>query len=173
MFYHTHQPCTPSFPIGLVKTKSDFIVRSVETGLGRWTLVLAVISVDAYRFLAFSDLTCHLEDTGKGRCVLVVLWRLIIKRPKLEVATKRLLHQQVKYRGSFSAMFAYGSASLQLFPVMWIFRRSQGVICYDRWDLREGHKNYFKDWFLMNSQPTFLFITCYNSMNYGHIIKRM
>ena len=34
-----HQPAldrkTPCFPIGLVKTESDFIVRSVETGLGR------------------------------------------------------------------------------------------------------------------------------------------
>ena len=31
-----HQPaCTPSFPIGLVKTESDFIVKSVETDLGR------------------------------------------------------------------------------------------------------------------------------------------
>ena len=30
----------PSFPIGLVKTKSDFIVRSIETGLGRWMLVV-------------------------------------------------------------------------------------------------------------------------------------
>ena len=28
--------------------------------------MVAVISVDAYRFLAFSDLTCHLEDTGVG-----------------------------------------------------------------------------------------------------------
>ena len=27
----------PCFPIGLVKTESDFIVRSVETGLGRIT----------------------------------------------------------------------------------------------------------------------------------------
>ena len=27
-------------------------------------LVVAVISVDVYLFLAFSDLTCHLEDTG-------------------------------------------------------------------------------------------------------------
>ena len=63
MFY-TDQLHTPSFPIGLVKTESGFIVRSVETGLGRWTLVAAVISVDAYPFLAFSDLTCHLEDTG-------------------------------------------------------------------------------------------------------------
>ena len=48
-----------------VKTESDFIVRSVETGLGRRTLVVAVISVDAYP-LAFLDLTCHLKDTGIG-----------------------------------------------------------------------------------------------------------
>ena len=32
-------------------------------------LVVAVTSVDAYPFLAFSDLTCHLEDTG-----IVFLW---------------------------------------------------------------------------------------------------
>ena len=63
MFY-IYQLCTPSFPIGLVKTESGFIVRSVETGLGRWTLVVAVISVDAYPFLAFPYLTYHLEDTG-------------------------------------------------------------------------------------------------------------
>ena len=31
-----HQPALhPIFPIGLVKTESDVIVRSVETGLGR------------------------------------------------------------------------------------------------------------------------------------------
>ena len=66
MFYYIDQPRTPSFPIGLVKTKSDFIVGSVETGLGKWTLVVAVISVDAYPFFAFSDLTCHLEDTRVG-----------------------------------------------------------------------------------------------------------
>ena len=63
MFY-IDQLRTPSFPIRLVKTESGFIVRSVVAALGRWTLVVAVISVDAYPFLAFSDLTCHLEDTG-------------------------------------------------------------------------------------------------------------
>ena len=73
----------------------------------------------------------------------------IVRRPNFEVATKRLLHQQVKYWGSFSAMFAHGSASLQLFPVVWIFLRSLSVICYDRWVLSEGNKNYFKDWCLM------------------------
>ena len=29
-------------------------------------LVVAVISFDAYPFMVFSDLTCHLEDTGIG-----------------------------------------------------------------------------------------------------------
>ena len=66
MFYYIDQLRTPSFPMGLVKTESDFVVRSVETGLGRWTLVVAMISVDAYPFLAFSDLTCHLDNTGIG-----------------------------------------------------------------------------------------------------------
>ena len=35
MFYYIDQPGTLSFPIGLVKTKPDFIIRSVETGFGR------------------------------------------------------------------------------------------------------------------------------------------
>ena len=49
MFYN-NQLCTLSFPIELVKAESGFIVRSFETGLGRWMLVVAVISVDAYPF---------------------------------------------------------------------------------------------------------------------------
>ena len=69
MFYYMDQIYNPSFPTGLVKTESDFIVRSVKTGLGRWMLVIAVISVDVYLFLAFSDLTCHLEKTG-----IAVFW---------------------------------------------------------------------------------------------------
>ena len=31
-----------------------------------------------------------------------------------------------------SAMFVHESASLQLFPEVWIFLRSLGVICYNR-----------------------------------------
>ena len=69
MFYYIDRPCNSSVPIGLVKTKAYFIVRSVETNLGRRTLVVAVISVDAYPFLAFSDLTSHFEDTG-----IAVFW---------------------------------------------------------------------------------------------------
>ena len=63
MFY-IDQLRTPSLPIELVKTESGFIVRSVETGLGRWKLVVAVNNNNAYTFLAFSNLTRQLEDTG-------------------------------------------------------------------------------------------------------------
>ena len=66
MFYYIDQPRNPSFPIGLVKTKSGFTVRSVETALGRGTLLVSAIIVDAYPFLTFSDLSCYLEDTGIG-----------------------------------------------------------------------------------------------------------
>ena len=57
---------TSSFLIGLVKSESCFIVTSVETGLESWTLMVAVISADAYAFLTFSDLTCHLQDNWIG-----------------------------------------------------------------------------------------------------------
>ena len=60
MFYYINQPRTSSFLVGLVKAESSFIV----TGLARWTLVVAVISVDTYPLLAFSDLTCHPKDAG-------------------------------------------------------------------------------------------------------------
>ena len=59
--------------------------------------MVTVISVDAYPFLAFSDLICHLEGTGIGAFWLHC--RLIERRLKLEIATKRLLHQQVKIPG--------------------------------------------------------------------------
>ena len=53
-FYNIDHPCTPSFPVGLVKTEADFIARSVVTDLGRWILVLAVTSVDVYLFFWLS-----------------------------------------------------------------------------------------------------------------------
>ena len=141
LIFYINQLCTPSFPIVLVKTESGFITRSVETGLRRWTLVAAVISVDAYPFFGF--LRPDLSPWGyKNRCFLVALCHLIVRRPNLEVTTKRFLHQQVKiYWGSFIAAFTYGSVSLPLFSVVWIFLRSMSAICYNRWVLGEGHKN--------------------------------
>ena len=57
--------------------------------------MVVVISVDAYQFLAFLDLTCHHEDIEIG-VFLVTLCCLMVRRPNLEVATKRFRHQQVK-----------------------------------------------------------------------------
>ena len=94
----------------------------------------------------FGFLRPDLSPGGYGnKCFLVALCHLMVRRPKLEAVTKRLLHQQVKYWGSFSDVFTNGSASLQLFPVVWIFVRSLGVICYDRRVLSESHTKYFKD----------------------------
>ena len=60
----------------------------------------------------FSFLRSDLSLLGyRNRYFLVALCRLIIRKPNLEVATKRLLHQQAKILGSFSVMFAHGSAS--------------------------------------------------------------
>ena len=53
------------FLLGWLKLNLALLLDQL-TGLRRWTLAVAVISVDAYPFLAFSDLACHLEDTGIG-----------------------------------------------------------------------------------------------------------
>ena len=111
MFYYIDKSRTPSFPNGLVKTESDFFVRSVDIGLGRWTMVVAVSSVDTYSFWIFSDLSCLSPWGYRNRCFLFAMPCLIVRRPNLEVAIKRLLHQQVKIQDSFSAIFVLRSAS--------------------------------------------------------------
>ena len=62
--------------------------------------MVGVISVDAYPFLAFSDLSLS-PRAYRNRCFLVALCHLIIRRRNLEVGTKSLLHQQVKSTGVF------------------------------------------------------------------------
>ena len=96
---------------------------------------------------------CILQNSYSALCSL-----LIIRKLDLEVATKWLFHQQVKYCRSYNVVFAHGNVFPELFLVVWIFLRFLGVICFDRWVLNEGHKNYFKDCCLMNSQSTFLFL---------------
>ena len=43
-----------------------WIVRSVQTDLENLMLTVAVIDVYTYLLCAFSELTCHLENTGMG-----------------------------------------------------------------------------------------------------------
>ena len=70
MFY-IDQLRTPSFPIGLFKTESGFIVGSVETGLGRLMLVVAVISVNAYPFFGSLRPEASPSTSKNTRVVLV------------------------------------------------------------------------------------------------------
>ena len=92
-------------------------------------LVVAVISVDVYPFLAFSDLTCCLEDTTIG----VFGCTVPPDNKEIELGSR---NQEAspstgkKYWGSLSAML-HGKVFLQLFLVVWIFLRSLDVICYD------------------------------------------
>ena len=61
--------------------------------------MVAVISVDVYPGF-FGFLRPDLSPRGYGtRCFLVALCRQKVRRPNLAVATKRLLHQQVKIQG--------------------------------------------------------------------------
>ena len=111
----------------------------------------------------------------RNRCFLVALCHLIVRRLNLEVATKRMPHQQVKIPrllGSFSTMFMHGSASLQLFLVVQIFLRTLGVI-YNRWVLSEGHIKLIQGLVSHELTAYLLFLTKLNSINYGHIIKSM
>ena len=157
MFYYINQPRTPSFPIGLVTTESNFLVRSVETGLGRLTLVVSVISVHVYPFCLSQTwpVTLRIKELVFSGCNLPP----DSNETKLGSRTKRLLHQQVKIPVQFWCHIVHGSVPVELFPTVWIFLRSLGAICYDRWIFSENHIYYFKDWCLMNSQPTFLFLT--------------
>ena len=74
----------------LVKTEFDCTDRSVETRLGRCMLVVTGISVDAYPFLAFSDLNCHLEDTGIGVFWLHCAWVSFVTTDEFSVMVTKI-----------------------------------------------------------------------------------
>ena len=41
----------------------------------------------------------------------------------------------------------------------------------DRWVLREGHKNYFKDLYFINSQPNFMFLISFLLIEMAILLK--
>ena len=86
--------------------------------------------------VAYSFRTLKIQEW----CFLVALCRLIVRRPNLEVPIKSLLHQQVKIPGKFHAEVPGCNLLQQVSPQL-------------------GSKKYFKDWYLIKSQPTNLFLT--------------
>ena len=153
----------------LLDTEFDVIVKSVETDLGRWTLVVAVISVDAYLFLAFSDLTYHLEDARTG-----VSWlhcapdskETELGRSKQEAfvsAGKNLGIVLVPCR-VWKCVPTAISDGVYL-PVMWTRGPWVSFVTTD-----EFAERFTKITHMPHSLP-FYFWHIFNSMNYGHIIK--
>ena len=64
MFCYIKHSCTPWFAIGLVKSESESLISwdwSREMNSGCWGSC-----EQFWYFLAFSDLTCHLEETWVG-----------------------------------------------------------------------------------------------------------
>ena len=86
--------------------------------------MVAVISVYAYHILAFSDLTCHLEDMGIGVSGCTVQTKL--RKSNQEASPSAGENTWVVLVPCFHVLVP------QLFSVVWIFLRSLDVICYDR-----------------------------------------
>ena len=57
----------------------------------------AVISVDAYPFLTFSDLNCHLEDTGVDVSYFRGPWVSFVTTDGFSVRVKKLFQGLVSY----------------------------------------------------------------------------
>ena len=88
-----------------------------------------MISVDAYSFLACSDLTCQLENTG------IFLGRTVppdSKETKPGSSDQESSPSAGKNIRILLVPCHLWDISRQLFTVVWIFPRSLGVICYDR-----------------------------------------
>ena len=77
-------------------------IKAFQT-LDNNTIILLIIRKVIFHMVAvpfFGFLRLDLSPSGyENRCFLVTLSSLIVRRPNLEVATKRLLHQQVKIPG--------------------------------------------------------------------------
>ena len=171
MFY-INQIRTPSFLIGLVKTESGFILRSVETGIGRWTLVVAVVSVDAYPFFWLSQTwpgTLRMQEWVLSGCTVLP----DSKETKLGSSNQEVSPSAGKnIRVVLVPFCAWRCVPTATFSGMGI---SEVPVCHLLWQMSSqwASQKLFKDRCLMNSHPTFLFLTFSNLMNYGHIIKSM
>ena len=63
LYFWLHHPALHSIYSYWVEKNLICIIRSVETKLRRWTLVVVVINVDDYPFPEFSDVIYRVLDT--------------------------------------------------------------------------------------------------------------
>ena len=100
---------------------------------------------------------CLSANFERNRCFLIALYHLILRIPNLKVVNKRL------FQYCTLPCTTWKCASIAISNGVSISRIPG---CHVRWVPSEGYKNYFKDWYLMNSQPTFLILTYF--LNQGN-----
>ena len=93
-------------------------------------LVVVVTNVDAYLFLAFLDLTCHLE--GKEQVFSDWIVPPDSEETKFGTSDQEASPSAGKNTGVVLVPCHTQKCALQPFSMVWIFWRSLGVICYNR-----------------------------------------
>ena len=108
-----------------------------------------------------------------NRCFLVTLRHLIVRRPNLEVPTKRFLHQHVNCRGSFSTMTCMEVCPYIYFRWCGYFQGTWvSFVTTEEFSVRVTKITARIGVSFTHSLP-FCFLPVFNSMDYGHTIKMM
>ena len=135
-----------------------WIFRSVKTNLGRWKLVVAVISVDVYPFSGF--LRLNLSPWGYGnRCFLVALCRLIVRRPNTGNRDQAASPWAGKNNGMVLLLCWARKCTPTAIPGHVDISQLPGCHFSQHMSSQWGSQKLLQSWCLMNLQSIFLILT--------------
>ena len=151
-YYHCHKlwfaHCNPCNVI--------FSSLKLGNGLKKYVWNVARIKYGFVELVVILFLLVTLNH--KTWCFLIALCSLIVRRPNLEVATKRLLHQQVKIMGTvLMPCCAWNCVPETISGFINIWKVTSFNFVWQM-SFQWGHKNYFKGLHLMNSWSNFLIL---------------
>ena len=150
-------------------------ILSVEIGLRRLPVVVAVISVDAYSCLVFSDLTRRLEDAGIGvfwlHCFLVAS-KLGSSNQEVSPSTSKYTRVVLVRCRAWKCVPTAISGSVDISKAPGCHLLQEMSSQWNEFSVRVA-KNYCKVCVSWNHRLSFCFWPIFNSINYSYIIKRM
>ena len=157
-YYHCHKlwfaHCNPCNVI--------FSSLKLGNGLKKYVWNVARIKYGFVKLVVILFLLVTLNH--KTWCFLIALCSLIVRRPNLEVATKRLLHQQVKIMGTVLMPCCAWNCVPETILDLSIFGRSLVLILYDKWVFSEGTKITSRVCISWTHDLTFWFYPFFDSM---------